>query len=94
MLKQSYRKGDKYILIFTDFNMPKLNGIEACIKMRNFMKDIMTLERAQQPFIVGITAHYHKKYIKQGMKAGMDEIFAKPVTFENFTQMLKLYYFK
>ena len=33
-IKEAYKKGVKYGLIFTDFNMPVMNGIELTVKIR------------------------------------------------------------
>ena len=44
MLKHSYQKGQKYKLILTDFNMPKLNGIDSCVKMRSYLNRTLQLD--------------------------------------------------
>ena len=36
-LKKTYQHGMSYKLIFTDFNMPVMNGIEATIQMRKYL---------------------------------------------------------
>ena len=37
-LKRSYQKGLRYKIIFTDFNMPLMDGIEATKKIRKMLK--------------------------------------------------------
>ena len=65
-------------MIFTDFNMPILDGIEATEKIRTYLnqKDI---PRENQPVIVGITGHVFDEYMAAGIKAGMDDIYSKPL---------------
>ena len=48
--------GLAYKIIFTDFNMPEMDGIEATIKMRKFLADL-GIPRKKQPVIIGITGH-------------------------------------
>ena len=88
-VKEVYEKGEKYDIIMTDFNMPKLSGIESTQKIRDHLTEKLKIERQNQPKIFGITAHFHKHYIEQGKKAGIDNIYAKPITFEVLVQILE-----
>jgi CheY-like chemotaxis protein len=36
-LQNTYTAGHQYQLIFTDFNMPGMNGMEATAKMREYL---------------------------------------------------------
>ena len=36
-VKEAYQKGIKYGIIFTDFNMPVMNGIELTTKIRSLL---------------------------------------------------------
>lgn len=45
-----------YKLIFTDFNMPIMNGLEATAKIREIVED------QHQPIIVGVTGYASSKY--------------------------------
>ena len=63
-LKKAYLAGESYQVIFTDFNMPKLDGIQSCKKIRAFLENQRGILKIAQPYIIGITAHYSKKYIK------------------------------
>ena len=42
-VKKAYEKGIKYEIIFTDFNMPVMNGIELTIKIRQYLKKKLKL---------------------------------------------------
>ena len=44
-LKETYLGFKKYKFIFTDFNMPEMDGIRATYKMREFMDIDMQLKR-------------------------------------------------
>jgi CheY-like chemotaxis protein len=43
----------------TDFNMPIMDGIAATNKIRDFLTNVIGLERENQPNIVGVTGHVH-----------------------------------
>jgi CheY-like chemotaxis protein len=45
-----------YKIIFTDFNMPVMNGIETAARMREIF------ENHEQPVIVGVTGYASSKY--------------------------------
>ena len=44
-LKETYLGGMRYKFIFTDFNMPEMDGIQATYKMREFLEIDMQLSR-------------------------------------------------
>lgn len=56
LVKFAKDMGISYKLIFTDFNMPIMNGLEATAKIRE------TLDGAEQPIIVGVTGYASSKY--------------------------------
>jgi CheY-like chemotaxis protein len=56
-IKQTYAKGHKYRLIFTDFSMPILDGIKATLIIREWLWVELGVPREEQPKIVGVTAH-------------------------------------
>ena len=76
-VKEAQKIGVRYKVIFTDFNMPLLDGIEATQEIRKYLTD-QGVERLQQPIIVGITGHVLDEYMTAGTKAGMDDIYSKP----------------
>jgi len=76
-VKESYGLGISYRFIFTDFNMPELNGIEATSSIRRHL-DKLGIVRRKQPIIVGVTGHVGEKFIDEGMASGMDTVCSKP----------------
>jgi CheY-like chemotaxis protein len=48
-------------LIFTDFNMPGMNGIEATQKIRDYL-DLLNIPRDKQPKIIGVTGNASKEF--------------------------------
>ena len=51
-------------MIFTDFQMPILDGISATYQMREVMTEDFKIEREDQPKIIGITGHVQDKFTK------------------------------
>lgn len=78
-LKEAYKHDNAYAIIFTDFNMPVMNGIESVGLMRKFLEKEIKIARIRQPIIIGVTGHMLKEYQKEGIDAGMDEIYSKPL---------------
>ena len=78
----TYANGMSYKFIFTDFNMPVMNGIESTIAIRNHLTEVLHIPIETQPKIVGITGHVLGVYKDQGIKAGMNEILGKPLYFD------------
>ena len=79
IMKKTYGKGGTYKLIITDFNMPRLNGLDSCVLMRNHLKELEISEE-KQPRILGLTAHYNENYIRKGLEAGMNKVYDKPIS--------------
>ena len=73
ILKKAYEQGMSYKMVFTDFNMPNVNGIEATKKMR---KHLLGRDR---PKIIGVTGHISEQFEREGREAGMDRVCAKPL---------------
>ena len=92
ILQQTYENGMKYALIFTDFNMPVMNGITATIKIRKYLKNDLKIAREDQPKIIGVTGHVMDSFKQEGKKAGMDEIYGKPIYAETLKEILYKYY--
>ena len=77
-IKESTALGVKYQVVFTDFNMPIMSGIEATKQIREYL-DQQGVNRESQPKILGVTGHVGDQYKTEGIKAGMDEIYSKPL---------------
>jgi CheY-like chemotaxis protein len=75
-----------YKLIFTDFNMPVMDGIETAARLREIFVD-------RQPIIVGVTGYASSKYHQIGVEAGMDTVIAKPMYVQILKEVLEKYYF-
>ena len=63
--------GITYRIIFTDFSMPIMDGIQATRNIRSIFKDKMNVPRIS---IIGVTGHVQSEYQKSGLNTGMDEI--------------------
>ena len=87
-VKMAYENGMSYKIIFTDFSMPGIDGIEATCQIRQFLK---TTNAINQPSIIGITGHVQANFTKKGIEAGMDEVMSKPCYLEEMTKMLIKY---
>lgn len=71
-LKSAYKSNQSYKIIFTDFSMPVMGGIESITKMRSYLGEDLNIPRSEQPIIIGITGHVLVKCKNDGLNAGMD----------------------
>ena len=78
ILKKSTEHGFRYKFIFTDFNMPRLGGIDTVIRIREYYNHL-NFEKSEQPRIVGVTGNVQDEYVTQGKMSGMDQILSKPL---------------
>ena len=83
--------GFSYKIIFTDFNMPIMDGIDSTKKIRKFLKKEFKQKREEQPTIIGVTGHVQDKFKKAGQKAGMDKILPKPLYLDVLKETLIQY---
>ena len=75
-----YLNGGSYKIILTDFNMPVMDGLEASAQIRQFLTDQMSLNRDEQPIIIGVSGQGE---LQQNIEsAGIDIIYTKPLYFE------------
>ena len=81
-IQSQYKKGGSYKLVLTDFMMPVMNGIMSAANIRKWLKDEMKIPREDQPKIIGITAHFIEKFINEGKRSGMDEVYGKPLYYD------------
>ena len=87
-VKVAYEQGLSYKMIFTDFSMPDMDGIQATYEIRKYLK----AKRVDvQPTIIGVTGHVHADFTKKGIEAGMDEVISKPCYLDNLVKILVKY---
>lgn len=78
------------MLIFTDFNMPGMSGIEATLKMREYL-DNKGINREKQPKIIGVTGNASRDFNLEGEKVGMNMVVTKPMYVRDLKSILKKY---
>ncbi|MFW2491615.1 response regulator transcription factor [Clostridium chromiireducens] len=61
-------------LIFTDIEMPKLNGLEMLEKIK---------EGGQNPYVIILSGYSDFKYAQKGIKLGIEEYLLKPITYSD-----------
>jgi len=80
--KEAVEKFEKtpelYSLILMDVQMPVMDGLEATKIIRS-----LSCENAREIPIIAITASTDEKELELCLKAGMNDILEKPVTYEN-----------
>jgi CheY-like chemotaxis protein len=81
-IQKEYKNGGSYKLILTDFMMPVMNGIICTTNIRKFLKEEMNIPIEEQPKIIGITAHCIDKFVNEGKRSGMDEVYGKPLYYD------------
>lgn len=73
----------EYQLILMDIQMPKMNGYEATVAIRNMKRpDSQTIP------IVAMTADAFAKDVQAARMAGMNEHLSKPISIKHLTQVL------
>jgi len=77
---------DKYNLIFTDIQMPEMDGYEAVRTIR-----ALELPRAKDIPIIAMTANAFKEDIDKCLSTGMNDHIAKPIVPKNIYMKLKKY---
>ena len=70
---------DKFDIIITDINMPKMNGVDMIFKIREIDKDVI---------ILVLSAYDNKVYFEQTIKAGIDGYLLKPIDLEQFVDLI------
>lgn len=73
---------NKYDLIISDWNMPKMTGIELLKKVRN------TEGYEKTPFVM-VTAEGHKENVIEAVQAGVNQYIVKPFTNEQLYKKLE-----
>ena len=83
MFEKNY---DNYDLVFMDLQMPKMDGIEATMKIRE-----MDFPKAKEIPIVAMTANAFKEDVDKCHEAGMNEHVAKPIDLEILLETIRRY---
>lgn len=72
-----------YDVIFMDWEMPELDGVEATRRIRNLNN------KAQQPWIIALTANASTSHKETCIKAGMNDYLSKPVSIDQIAHKLE-----
>src|SRR5262245_66496186 len=74
MIRQADKTGKGYEIVFIDWQMPGMNGIEAG-------KQILALAGLEPaPHLVMVTAYGREEVLKQAEQIGFENVLIKPVT--------------
>ncbi|ODR98275.1 hypothetical protein AUC69_10330 [Methyloceanibacter superfactus] len=74
MLRQAGQSGARYEIVFIDWQMPGLDGIETGKRIREL------LDGAKPPHLVMVTAYGREEVLKQAEESGFENVLIKPVT--------------
>ncbi|HSI43639.1 MAG TPA: response regulator [Methylotenera sp.] len=72
MITEADNAGDPFEVVFLDWRMPFMDGIETAHKIRN-------LRIRRQPHMAMVTAYGREEVIREAEKAGLQDILIKPV---------------
>ena len=75
-------KYEDYDIIFMDYLMPEMNGIEAT-------EEIRKLGKVKRPVIIALTANETQELKDKFKQAGVDDVMSKPLELEAVCQILK-----
>ena len=74
MVREAAKRGEPYEIIFVDWQMPRLDGIETS-------KRILALpDLSTAPHLVMVTAYGREDVLKQAEENGLENVLVKPVT--------------
>lgn len=82
-----YLKARGADVIITDFNMPKIDGLEFTTRYRQQERD----ESRERAIIIGLTADARQEQIQRAMEAGMDDCLFKPVSLDELRQCISIH---
>ncbi|MBD8487492.1 response regulator [Echinicola sp. CAU 1574] len=75
-------RAKKYDMIFMDYQMPLMNGLEAS-------QSIRTIKNGADVRIVGLSANVFKEDIEKAFRAGMDDYLTKPIKIRDIVKKIK-----
>ena len=73
MVHQAAARGEPYDIVYVDWQMPTLDGIETS-------RQIMALENVPKPRLVMVTSYGREEVLKTAESSGLDTVLVKPVT--------------
>ena len=79
-------KSVDYDLVFMDLQMPVMDGLDACLRIRSEM------EPSRQPYVIAFTANVQADVVNALLKNGMDDYLTKPVRSEDLRQAMARYF--
>lgn len=79
-------KSKEYDLILMDMQMPKLDGIQATVKIREYEKNDTNIKPV---YIVAVTANTFSSEKQKCMDAGMNDFISKPFKEIELSQVIK-----
>jgi two-component system, chemotaxis family, chemotaxis protein CheY len=82
MLQEAAQSGSAFELILSDWNMPKLKGID-------LLRQIRANDKLKKTPFVMVTAESEKAQVLEAIKAGVNNYISKPFTAETVQQRLK-----
>ena len=77
---------EKYDIVFTDIEMPVMNGLEVARHIRNNSEKTIS----EIP-IIALTAHNLKEFSDKLNDTGFDDIMSKPYSTEKFSEIIDKY---
>jgi len=75
---------NSYDLIFMDYHMPKLDGVEATKKIRE--------KFSKKPIIVSLSASVMKDEVERYLKSGMNDSISKPISQADLISIFNKYF--
>jgi len=81
----NYIKSNDYDVVLMDISMPRLNGIDATIQIREKESDGIHLP------VIALTAHAFPSDRKKFLEAGMDDVVVKPLNEETLIDVISKY---
>lgn len=73
---KAFANHQPYDAVYMDLGLPKMTGIEVCIKIREFEREA----QGNPTLIIAVTANDNQKTVNECIAAGMMEVIFKPLT--------------
>ena len=74
-----------YDIIFMDYSMPGLDGLQTTAEIRKICKANNIKAR---PMIICLTAYTEEEYRRRALESGMDDFMTKPITNDKLVEVL------